>query len=262
MSDLSARIRSLPADTRICLGFFSRLPAGRFAAAPDFSTSASAWPLAGAAIVAGPALLLWFASFLSVPGLIVAALAIAAAMLISGCLHEDGFADTADGFGVDGSRQRKLDIMHDSRIGTYGTAALVFNILLRVSALAAIIAAGHGVIALFAAAMISRSLALWHWFMLPPARDDGLAATGGQPDEQALVIGSGLGFAALAGVIIFVGAQSVFAVFLAGVAVYVFTRLTQSQIGGHTGDTIGAAQQVAEIAVMIGLATGQGVSAA
>ena len=260
MSELGTRIRSLPGDTRVCLGFFSRLPTGISASAPDFSTSAAAWPLAGAAIIAGPAALLWFASLFNLPDLILAALAIGSAALVSGCLHEDGFADTFDGFGGGGSKQRKLDIMNDSRIGTYGTVALVFNLLLRVTALAAIIAAGNGIVALFAAAIVSRSLALWHWFTLPPARDEGLAATAGQPDEQALVIGSVLGFAALFGLLIFLGTQSVFAVFLAAVAVAVFTRVTQSQIGGHSGDTIGAAQQVAEIALLIGLAAGWGSS--
>ena len=255
MNELGARVRSLPLDVRICLGFFSRLPlAGGNVKAPDFSRSAAGWPLAGAAIATGPAVLLWLAGVLQFPPVIAAALTIAAAAAICGGLHEDGLADAADGFGGGASRERKLEIMRDSRLGTFGALALIFSILVRVLALATIVSAGGAVIAFLGVAVISRSFAVWHWYALPAAREDGLAASTGQPDEQALTIAGGLGLAALAILLAGSGMSAVLAVFLAALAVFAFTQLAQRQIGGQTGDTIGAAQQVAEVALFVGLA--------
>ena len=256
MREFGTRIRRLPIDTRDCLAFFSRLPVGAGTTLSDFRVSAAAWPLAGGIIVLIPAALLWLALYVNLPGLIAAMIALAAAVVITGGLHEDGLADTADGFGGGASKERKLDIMRDSRLGTYGALALIFSILLRVASLALIAVNGGGVVALFAAALLSRTLALWHWGTLLPARDDGLAVSAGQPDWRALFIGSGLGAIALFTLLLGIGATSVYAVIAAMFAIFLFTRLTDSQVGGHTGDTIGAAQQIAETALLVGLAAG------
>ena len=81
------------------------------------------------------------------PPWVAAALAVAATLAVTGCLHEDGLADTADGFGGGDTRERKLDIMRDSRIGTYGVCALTLSILLRVSAIASL---GNPIVVLWA----------------------------------------------------------------------------------------------------------------
>ncbi len=72
-----------------------------------------------------------------------AALSVAATLFATGCLHEDGLADTADGFGGGKTREQKLDIMRDSRIGTYGVCALALSLLIRVSALASLLRYAH-----------------------------------------------------------------------------------------------------------------------
>src|SRR5690606_40192087 len=112
--------------------------------------------------------------WLGLPSGPAAALALAAAMLMTGCLHEDGLSDVADGIGGGSTRERKLEIMRDSRIGSYGTAALVISLLLRWSALAALAGPAQVFAAFIAAHCASRALpgALMH--VLPPARADGL----------------------------------------------------------------------------------------
>jgi adenosylcobinamide-GDP ribazoletransferase len=191
------------------------------------------------------------------PSLIAAALALALAVAITGGLHEDGLADTADGFGGGDTRERKLEIMRDSRLGSYGALALIFVVMIRVMSLAMLSGdAGRGAITLFSVALASRALALWHWSSLEPARSEGLAFSAGQPDWRALVIGAGVGAVGLIALFFAFGMATLYAAGLAIIATVAFTGLAKSQIGGHTGDTIGACQQVAEAALLAGLTVG------
>src|SRR5215472_11641834 len=118
--------------------FLTRLRYGPAATAGGAAIAQGAWafPIAGLIVGAIGALVYWLAHRLGLPPLPCAALSVAATMLVTGCLHEDGLADTIDGFGGGGTREQKLDIMRDSRIGTYGVCALVLSVLLRASALA------------------------------------------------------------------------------------------------------------------------------
>src|ERR1700688_1642814 len=119
--------------------FLTRLPLPRHAHDPGaVSRSAWAFPLAGFVVGLIGALVYAPAHHLILFPWPAAALTIAATLLATGALHEDGLADTADGFGGGDTRDRKLDIMHDSRIGTYGVCALVVSILLRADAIASI----------------------------------------------------------------------------------------------------------------------------
>jgi adenosylcobinamide-GDP ribazoletransferase len=93
----------------------------------------------GALVGACGALAYWGAAAVGLPPFVAGVLAVAATLLVTGALHEDGLADTADGFGAGVTRERKLEIMRDSRIGTYGVAALVLSILLRAGAVASLV---------------------------------------------------------------------------------------------------------------------------
>lgn len=257
MREFQERLMRLPGDTRQSLTFFSRLPVGSRDKLTDFRIGAAAWPLAGGIIVLIPAILLWLAVGAGLPSLIAAAIALALAVAITGGLHEDGLADTADGFGGGQTRERKLDIMRDSRLGSYGALALIFVVMIRVMSLAMLSGeAGRGAIALFAVAVASRTLALWHWSVLEPARDDGLAFSAGQPDWRALTIGAGVGTVGVIALLFAFGSAALFATGFAVIATMAFTKLAENQIGGHTGDTIGASQQVAEATLLAGLTVG------
>ena len=248
-------------DLKSALAFLTRVPAGWLgvdpAMRPDFTRAAGLFPVAGVLVGIAGGLVLVVAHAIGVPALAAAALAVATTMALTGALHEDGLADVADGLGGS-SIERRLEIMHDSRIGTYGAAALILSLVIRVACLAAIIDAGaiHAAVALALAEGISRAALVRLWHELPPAQDVGLARETGPPDHGAMVLA--LAMAAVLGLaaIAVVGLKAaVLAAIFAALATYLFTRLTAQAIGGRTGDALGACQQVALIAWLVGAAT-------
>jgi adenosylcobinamide-GDP ribazoletransferase len=255
------------ADLIACLRFFSRLPLPALPfersphAPPDLARLALMAPIAGAIIAALGALALGLAHALAMPPLVCAALAIAALVVATGALHEDGLADVADGFGGGATRARKLEIMRDSRIGAYGGAALALALILRVAALAALLDQGAGIAmaGLVLAGAASRAFALAPLALLGPARAEGLGAGVGRLGAggalaaagAALIVGVGLGLGALG-----LG-RAILALLLALAAALAMTAIARRQIGGQTGDVAGAAQQTAEIACLCGLLIGR-----
>ena len=256
MSDAVLRLRRLPADTLVSLAFFSRLPVATQAGL-DLHRSAGAWPVAGLLLALAPALLLLLLRAADFPPVVAALLVLATYAALTGAMHEDGLADTADGFGGGRAREEKLAIMRDSRLGTYGALALIFVTLTRAAALAALaIIPLYAALALIGAAALSRSMALWHWNATLPARDEGMAWAAGRPDWLALLIGLGIG--AVAGLMLLVafGLAALLAIVMAAAGAALFSDLCRRQVGGHTGDTIGAAQQIAEALLLAGLSVG------
>ena len=215
-------------------------------------------PVAGAVIGALGGLILALASLLHLPTLPAAALAVTVLVLITGAFHEDGLADTADGFGGGRDRAHRLVIMRDSRIGSFGGVALVLAVVLRVSALDSMlqVAGPWRTIAILAAAgAASRAAGLALTALLEPARIDGAAASTGRPGPEGLVAASLS--AALLVLLLLVPTLGVRAMVVALVAsaltLFAMARLSQAKIGGQTGDVAGATQQVAEIAILLGL---------
>jgi adenosylcobinamide-GDP ribazoletransferase len=257
MDDLVTRLRKLPDDTLAALAFFSRLPVPQASGSFDLRTRAGGWPAAGLILALGPAIVFLIARAAGFPPLIAAIMALALMTALTGAMHEDGLADTFDGFGGGGRVAEKLLIMRDSRLGVYGALALLFTLLIKLAALSAIgLRPGYGALALLMAAVASRALALWHWSATPPARSEGLARTAGQPDKNALTLGLALGAVAALVLLIFFGTAALIGVMMAAAAIGLFSDLAKRQIGGHTGDTIGASQQIAEALLFAGLAAG------
>jgi adenosylcobinamide-GDP ribazoletransferase len=257
MNDLADRLRHLPDDTLTALSFFSRLPVTRRGGSFDLRQGAGAWPIAGLLLALGPALLLWLLVAADFPALVAVLIALAAFAMLTGALHEDGLADTADGFGGGEGPDDCLAIMRDHRLGTFGALALLFSVLIRAAALAGIaIRPGHAALALVAAAILSRSMALWHWNTTMPARRDGLAWSAGRPDWLALAIGLAVGAVAALPLLIVFGLAALIGILAAAVAIGTLSSLSVRRIGGHTGDTIGAAQQIAETLLLAGLSIG------
>jgi adenosylcobinamide-GDP ribazoletransferase len=249
-------------DLGPAFAFLTRIPAGMVGgpagAAPDFREVPRVFPLVGAVIgIAGGAVLA-IAVWLGEPPTIAAALGVAATILLTGAMHEDGLADTADGFGGATSTEGKLEIMADSRIGAYGATALVLSILFRVAVLSGIAGTGgfRAALALIAAEAASRAAMVRLWHSLPAARIGGLSQAAGTPDQRAMLIA--MAAAAVIVVVTVIPAFGVVAAIVASLvlalAAYAFIRLTSNQIGGQTGDTLGACQQVTAIAFLIGLA--------
>jgi adenosylcobinamide-GDP ribazoletransferase len=255
-------------DLLACLRFFTRLPLPAMAfetqahAAPNLTRIGWMAPFAGAIVGILGALTLALAQGLALPHLIGAALAVCALVAVTGALHEDGLADVADGFGGGQTRQRKLEIMRDSRIGAFGGAALCLSLLLRVGALAALLDESLGVAcaAVILASAAGRAFALAPLALLDPARADGLGACAGRL-EPGVAPQAGLGaffIAAVAGLFALGLAQAIVACGAALAAALTITALARHQIAGQTGDVAGAAEQVAEILCLVGLLIGHG----
>jgi adenosylcobinamide-GDP ribazoletransferase len=236
-------------DLALALGLLTRLPVTvpAASAARRGASPAWAWPLVGALVgglgAAAGAVALWGGL---VPPLAAAAVIIVQVML-TGALHEDGLADSADGLWGGWDRGRRLSIMKDSHIGTFGVMALLLVTLARWLALSALMAGGDWE-AIIAAGAISRAPMAVLMAALPNARDGGLSHRVGRPAQGAVVTACGL--AALVG-----AAALGTALVPAALAVIVlcgWLALTaRARIGGQTGDILGASQQLAEVAVLV-----------
>lgn len=241
--------RQVRDDIALCLVFFTRLPLPVF----DFrgrSLAGAIWaaPVAGLAVGLIGAIVFATAERFGLAMGPAATLALVSTVLTTGCLHEDGLSDVADGFGGGKSRGPKLDIMRDSRIGAYGAAALVLSLLIRWSALSQFVDPTQALFALVAAHAASRGVLGAFMHLLPPARSDGLSAGAGTVSLETAIAGTVLGAIPL--ILLGLGG-AIAALILLGLLFAAFHALCLNQIGGQTGDTIGALQQLGEIAILL-----------
>jgi len=238
-------------DLAVALAFYTRLPVPLRTPVDGAALARASWcsPLVGALIGAIAAVAYWVAVRLNMPQLVAATIAVAASMMLTGCLHEDGLADAADGFGGGATRERALDIMRDSRIGAFGACALVVSFALRVGAIADLPKTGLVAWALIGAHAMARAGLPLFMRLLPPARSDGLAAQAGAPSAAcawtSLAIGAVILWIALG----FAAALIAFVFMLIGYAVVAL--ISRRKIGGQTGDVLGAAEQVGECIVLM-----------
>ncbi|MGE0259026.1 MAG: adenosylcobinamide-GDP ribazoletransferase [Alphaproteobacteria bacterium] len=242
--------RGLFDEFAIAAGMLTRFPLPAEAAEPGAIASAGwAFPLVGGGVGALCAAVFLIAGLLGLPVGPAALLAVGTGIAATGALHEDGLADTADGFGGGDTRDRKLAIMRDSAHGTYGVAALVLSVGLRAAAVAAIGGPVFAGLALIAAHAFSRAVLPATMLLLNPARTDGLGAAAGRPGRivavAAALIGAAVALATLG------PRAGALALLVTGVAVAVAGMLARRQIGGYTGDVLGFFQQIGEIAMLL-----------
>ncbi|WP_319826483.1 adenosylcobinamide-GDP ribazoletransferase [Thalassovita sp.] len=236
-------------DVAVALSLLTRLPLRLSKAAYARGAAASwAYPLAG--IVPGGIGGLAGLAALPVGPEFAALVAIALSVLLTGAMHEDGLADVADGFWGGWDRARRLEIMKDSAIGTYGVMALVLGFAARWWALGALFATGHGLLAALAAGLLSRAGMPVLMAALPNARDGGLSRSVGRPGWGTAALAVGLALV-LTGAVL--GWAMIPATVLAALAVAALGLLAKAKIGGQTGDVLGASQQLSEIAVLVAL---------
>ncbi|SDY00193.1 adenosylcobinamide-GDP ribazoletransferase [Citreimonas salinaria] len=252
------RTRRIAAQWRLfllALQFLTRLPVPR-----DLDWCADAqrravryYPAVGVVVgILGAAVLALSAQAWPTP--LAVLMSLAATLIATGAMHEDGLADAADGLVGGATRERALEIMRDSRIGTYGALALGVALALKVAALAAL-PLGAACLALVAAHALGRGAAVWVIATTTYARTGEAAAKfpapGVSPGEQAIAMitlgavllatAAGLGPAVLAGLV------------CAAAPAWAFRRLCRAKLGGHTGDCLGGIQQLAEIGFYLGL---------
>ena len=240
-------------DFKTAVAFLTRLPMPHpdGATPQNFVRAHRMFPVVGALIGAVVGLLCLGLRYVGVPDLAAAALALGGSAILTGALHEDGLADVADGFGGGRNLESKLEIMRDSRLGTYGAMILLVSFAAKLSALAAI-PDGYVVPALIAAHALARGVLPAMSMNLPYARKDGLARNAGQPDAVTSVIAGGL--ALVIALLSLSWTNALSAALAAGVSAFGMARLAMRQIGGQTGDVLGGAEQVSETAILVLLA--------
>lgn len=245
-------------------GFLSRLPMlallqslGERTPETDFARTARYFAPAGLIVALPAGLLALVLGTTSLDPFLVSAAAVAVLTATTGALHEDGLGDVADGFGGGGSSERKLEIMRDSTIGTYGAVTLILSLLIRVGALASLIGANRGfsfLLAFLGIAAVSRGAMVWIWAYLPAARSEGgLSRDHGTPGEDdarfAIIVAAAIGIVTL--LPLFGVAGTLFALACGTIAAVGWAQFCRHQIGGHTGDVLGAGQQICEIALLL-----------
>ncbi len=245
------RVHDLARDVRIAVLICTRLPLGSAGGieSPDLVRASWALPVAGALVGAAGAWAFWIASELRLPPTLAAALALAVTLLATGGLHEDGLADTTDGFGGGWDRTRKLEIMRDSCLGTYGACALAMSLLVRWAALADLASPVAAASALIAAHVAARAALPAFMHVVPPARIDGLSARAGQPALRPAAVAALIGVLAMA--LTLGGPAMVIGLVLATSAGFLMAWLCLWQIGGQTGDVLGALEQVIETLILL-----------
>lgn len=217
-------------------------------AARPLAAAARGFPLVGLVVGIAGAMTLLVANALGLPQFASALLAVAATVAVTGGLHEDGLADTADGMMAAKDREGTLAIMRDSRIGAFGALALIVVVGLKVSALEALepsVAAA----AFVAAEVGGRAMLPVILRMMKPARHDGLGFDAGRPAREELLAANIL--AALV-ILLMLGLVMGIVAIVAGAAVGLLAaRGIAARIGGHTGDVLGAVQQLTATTILL-----------
>ncbi|MDA9430605.1 adenosylcobinamide-GDP ribazoletransferase [Bradyrhizobium sp. CCBAU 51627] len=244
-------IKDIIADLRIATSFVTIVPVASAKPAGDGAIARATWALPAAGLLVGIAGAASYslASKLGLAPGVAALLALATTTLVTGALHEDGLADTADGFGGGRTRERKLEIMRDSRIGAYGVCALILSFGLRWSALAAIGRPSAVTLALIAAHAAARAGVPAFMSLVAPARPDGLSASAGAPPGRSVAASFALGTLALT--LALGPGKALAGLILLSLAGLVLARLAIRQIGGQTGDILGAFEQACEILILL-----------
>jgi adenosylcobinamide-GDP ribazoletransferase len=240
------------ADLVSAFGLLTRLPLPKGVPGSAMGQGVWAWPLVGAVVglIAGLVYLLAWRAGLS-PWL-AGLLAVFAMIAATGGLHEDGLADTADGMGG-ATPERRLAIMKDSRIGSFGTLAMIGSVGLRAGALAQMADPHLVVPALILAAMAGRSAMPGVLLLSGPARPGGLAASLGDLPRPRLY--TGWGIAAVVGLLLAGLHAAALAAAVAILLALLMARFGRTSLGGYTGDTLGAVEQLTECVMLLLLAT-------
>ena len=213
------------------------------------------YPLVGA-IVGTVAAAAYFVTDLALPTTIAVIIATAATALLTGAFHEDGLADTFDGISGAHDRNRALEIMHDSRIGTFGALALILVITLKIASLSSLSDTTTIIIALIAAQTISRTSIVVVQATSTYARETGIAAPQDQPFKpKNTIIATLTALITIAALALILSPTAALLATAGAITGHILIRLYfQPRLKGHTGDTLGATQQITELATYIALA--------
>lgn len=237
-----------PGDMATALALLTRLPIrATFARG---ARAAWAYPLAGLVVAALAAIPTWLALAVGLPAILAALIWIATSVILTGAMHEDGLADCADGFWGGWDKSRRLEIMKDSQIGSYGVIALGLSLAARWAAVTLILLQPGWWLALIGVAMASRATMPALMAALPHARETGLSHSQGRPNRETAAIAAIIAIIAL---VLTTGASAAGLTLMAGLTALTCAAIARSKIGGQTGDVLGATQQLTEISLLFAL---------
>jgi adenosylcobinamide-GDP ribazoletransferase len=243
-------LRERLAELAAAFALLTRLPVHRLQLPRLTVPSEAVWayPVVGAVVGAIGGAVYWLTHSLSFPPALAAICALVAMILATGALHEDGFADFADGLAGD-TKERSLAIMRDHEIGTYGVLALLLSLAMRATAIALIAEPRAVMAALIAADAASRLSAVLIMAALPLARRDGMSASVGSPTAGLAAIALGVTFI-IAWLLLPFGV-ALLLILSAIVSAVVIGRVALIRLGGQTGDVLGASSQISECLALI-----------
>ncbi|SNS95323.1 adenosylcobinamide-GDP ribazoletransferase [Antarctobacter heliothermus] len=231
-------------ELRLAMMMLTRLPMGRLAdPAPTLTQARWAFPLVGLPMGLAAWGVFAGAAALGLPGLTCAFAALATLAALTGGLHHDGFADFADG-GGGRDRAHRLEIMRDSRVGSYGVIALIFAVGLAASALSALPASAWAGFVLVSVA--SRTAMLILLDILPPARVDGLGRMAARARGPRSLTVWAPGLVMSLGAALVLGPAALPVLTAMALTTALVARQARRSLGGQTGDVLGAAQLAAE----------------
>ncbi|MCV2892059.1 adenosylcobinamide-GDP ribazoletransferase [Lentibacter sp. XHP0401] len=238
MSPLAQRANEL----RLAVMMLTRLPVGRLQdPAPSLPDAQWAFPLVGLIVGAIAGATHGISLHIGAGSGMAAVLSLGAIVLTTGALHQDGLADFADGMWGGHDKARRLEIMRDSQIGSYGVLALILCCALWIAALAQL-AGSIGVVGFLAVGVLSRLAMTGCLATMPAARDDGLGAAAKGKPVWALYLLFGLG------TLFALGSNGLPVVATVGIVTLIVGQIARRRIGGQTGDVLGAVQFISETA--------------
>lgn len=241
-------------DVATAIALLTRLPVrARFERGAH---AAWAYPLAGLVVALLAAVPTAVGLALGLPQALAAMIWVAVCVILTGAMHEDGLADCADGFWGGWDKARRLEIMKDSQIGSYGVIALCLSLMARWWAVGAILTNSvlrdtSWLLPLLAVAILSRAVMPALMATLANARDTGLSHAQGRPARETAAIAAVL---AIVAVVLTTGASAFALIFIAALTALACAAIARSKIGGQTGDVLGATQQLTEITLLFALA--------
>ncbi|WP_170412275.1 adenosylcobinamide-GDP ribazoletransferase [Ruegeria atlantica] len=238
-------------DFPLSLVLLTRLPIPRLPEKVFSRQADAAWafPLVGVVVGLLACAFGWLAVASNLPAFASAAILVAVLVIATGAMHEDGLADTADGFWGGYTTERRLEIMKDSHIGAYGVLTLIFTQLLRVALIATLLTV-NGFTGILAACIVSRAFMPVLMSALPNARNSGLSHSVGDPKAKTAAMGFGV---AVVLSWLLIGPGTVIPTLFAALISFALALTAKAKIKGQTGDVLGATQQLAELAFLTAL---------
>ena len=242
--DLAASIMFF---TRIPINwtFFSKEP-------PNLTRAAWCFPFVGFIIGILSGMIGDLCILINLPIFLSCSIAVALSVLITGAFHEDGLADMADGFGAGGSADNINKIMHDSRLGTYGTVSLILAFLIRLSLVIELVELGYSIILILSIGFASGKLALL--FLRNSFNTSIFSKTGSIIENVSpvkLTVATILWL--LPSIFIFPFSGILLGIFLVSVTLFCIGRMAEKKIGGVTGDVLGAGAFLTELVFLFGV---------